>query len=472
MDKSRKYRIEHDLIGDMEIPRDAYYGIHTKRASLNFPISGRPVSLKLIYALVIVKKAAAITNKKLGLLDGAIADAIINAADDILTGSYDGEFIVDRMQGGAGTSTNMNVNEVIANIAIEKLNGEKGDYRVVHPLTHVNMSQSTNDVYPTALRLAAIKSLHDLSEQFAVLQEALQRKENEFAGIVKMGRTELQDAVPIMLGQEFGSYAQAVSRDRWRLYKVEERLRQIPLGGSAVGTGINADIRYIYMVTDVLRDLTGIGFARAEYMMDAIQNADVFVEVSGLLKSSAVTLNKIANDLRLMSSGPVCGINEITLPPMQAGSSIMPGKINPIIPEMVNMAAYQVISNDTAITLAAEAGQFELNAMLPLIANNLLDSIDLLTNAVKMFVERCINGIKANADRMNYYVTHSYGQVTALTPYIGYDNASKVVKLCLTQHKTVKSVVLSLKLMSEEEIDKALNPYNMTKPTKVKRRMR
>lgn len=458
------YRIEHDLLGEMKVPEDVYYGINTLRAINNFPITGRPVHRELIKALVTVKKAAALANVKLGLLEKTIGEAIVVACDRILEGEFWDQFVVDRIQGGAGTSTNMNVNEVVANVAIEYMKGKKGDYSLVHPINHVNLSQSTNDVYPTALRIAAINLLKPLSEEFAALQEALQQKENQFSSVIKMGRTELQDAVPIMLGQEFGAYAQAIARDRWRLYKVEERLRQVPLGGTAVGTGLNADVRYIYMVVDILRDLTGLGLARAEYMMDGIQNADVFVEVSGLLKSAAVNLSKIANDLRLMSSGPECGFGEIRLPAMQAGSSLMPGKVNPIIPEMVNMVAYQVIGNDLTITMAAEAGQLELNAMMPLIASNLLDSIEMMTNAVKIFIDRCISGIEANVDRCSRYVFESIGLVTALTPHIGYDNATKVASICRETGKSVKQVILGMGLMSEEELDKALNPYEMTKP--------
>ncbi|WP_026486371.1 aspartate ammonia-lyase [Caldanaerobius polysaccharolyticus] len=458
------YRLEHDLLGEMQVPEDAYYGIHTLRASHNFPISGRPVHRELIQAMVVIKKAAAIANMKLGLLEQKIGDAIVAACDRILRGEFDDQFIVDRIQGGAGTSTNMNVNEVVANVAIEQMGGQRGDYTLVHPLNHVNMSQSTNDVYPTALRIAAINLLKPLSEEFAALQEALQKKENEFSSVIKMGRTELQDAVPIMLGQEFGAYAQAIARDRWRLYKVEERLRQVPLGGTAVGTGLNADVRYIYTVVDVLRDLTGLGLARTEYMMDGIQNADVFVEVSGLLKAAAVNLGKIANDLRLLSSGPECGLGEIKLPAMQAGSSIMPGKVNPIIPEMVNMVVYQVIGNDLTITMAAESGQLELNAMIPLIASNLLESIEMMTNAVKIFIERCVSGIEANVEVCNKYVYGSKGLVTALVPYIGYDNATKVADVCRKENKAVEQAVLDMGLMSRQELERALNPYDMTKP--------
>jgi aspartate ammonia-lyase len=315
-----KYRLEEDSLGTKEIKETAYYGISSQRAYENFNISHNKVNKHLIYALVLVKKAAAMAHINIDELSDNIGNAIISACDEILEGNFDNEFITDCLQGGAGTSTNMNVNEVIANRAIEILGGEKGDYSIIHPINHVNLSQSTNDVYPTALRIAAIKLLRELSEEFALLQESFQKKENEYADIIKLGRTQLMDALPIMVGQEFGAYAKCISRDRWRLYKVEERLRQINIGGTAIGTGINASRKYIFTITEVLRDITGIGLARAEYPIDITQNNDVFVEVSGLLKSAAVNLIKISNDLRLMASGPKGGFGEIKLKPMQAGS--------------------------------------------------------------------------------------------------------------------------------------------------------
>lgn len=350
-----KQRKELDWLGTKEIPDDAYYGIQTARAKDNFPLSGLKVHRELIRALAMVKKAAAETNRELGLLEQEKASAIIQAAEEIISGQWQEQFIVDALQGGAGTSTNMNMNEVLANRALEILGRAKGDYEYIHPLNDVNMSQSTNDVYPTALKIAAVNLLMPLNYGLAALQEALQLKEEEFAGVVKMGRTQLQDAVPITLGQEFSAYAQAISRDRWRIYKVEERLRQVNLGGTAIGTGLNAERKYIFMVNEKLRALTGLGIARAENMIDVTQNMDCFVEVSGLLKAAAVNLCKIANDLRLLSSGPKTGLGEINLPQLQSGSSIMPGKVNPVIPEAVNMAAYQVMSNDLAITLASSA---------------------------------------------------------------------------------------------------------------------
>lgn len=459
-----RYRVEYDLLGEKQIPKDAYYGIHTMRAKENFPLTGRPIHRKLIIALITVKKAAALANMELGFLPEKVGRAILCACDEILSGNLLDQFIVDSIQGGAGTSTNMNANEVIANRAIEILGGVKGDYSIVHPLNHVNLSQSTNDVYPTALRIAAIWLLRPLSESMARLQEALQEKENEFSDVIKVGRTQLQDAVPVMLGQEFGAYAQAVARDRWRLYKVEERLRQVNIGGTAVGTGLNADRRYIYLVTEKLQDLTGLGLARAEYLMDLTQNADVFVEVSGLLKSAAVNLSKIANDLRLLSSGPRTGFCEINLPSMQAGSSIMPGKVNPIIPEAVNQVAFQVMASDLAITLAAQAGQLELNAMLPLIAHNLLESLELMERTVNIFIDRCVSGITANREQCKKLLEQSFSTLTALTPHIGYEAATEVARMALLESLSVRQAVLKLGLMDEEKLDKVLRPYELTKP--------
>lgn len=458
------YRIEHDLLGERNIPEDAYYGIHSLRAHENFPLTGRPIHAELIKALAVVKKAAALTNAELGLLSKDIADAIVYACDEIMDGRLHDQFIVDALQGGAGTSANMNANEVIANRAIELLGGQKGDYALVHPLNHVNMSQSTNDVFPTAVRIAAIKLMKPVSQRFADLQTALQQKEEEFSAVIKMGRTELQDALPIMLGQEFGAYAQAISRDRWRIYKAEERLRQVNIGGTAVGTGLNADKRYIFMVIEKLRDLTGLGLARAEYMMDPTQNNDVFVEVSGMLKAAAVNLAKIANDLRLMSSGPRAGLGEIRLPEMQAGSSIMPGKVNPVIPEAVRQAAYQVMANDAAIAMGAQAGELELNAMLPFIADNLFQSLELLYRAADIFIEKCIKGIEADRERCRGMVEDSFAYATALAPHIGYDRATDIAVEARRTGRTIRQVALGTGLFTEEELDRILDPYRLTQP--------
>lgn len=457
-------RMEKDLLGEREVPAAVYYGIHTLRAMENFPLSGYKVSPVLLKAITLIKKAAAEVNAELGYLSQEKSLAIAQAATEVISGQWQEQFVVDALQGGAGTSTNMNVNEVLANRAIELLGGQRGEYNLVHPLNDVNMHQSTNDVYPTALRIAAIWLLKPLSEGCAALQEALQAKEAEFAGVIKVGRTEMQDAVPIMLGQEFSAYAGAIARDRWRLYKVEERLRQAALGGTAIGTGINADKKYIFMVNDRVRQYAGIGLARAENMIDVIQNTDVFVEVSGLLKALAVNLGKIAHDLRLMSSGPRTGFGELSLPERQAGSSIMPGKVNPIIPEAVNQAAFHVMAADMAIAMAAQSGQLELNAFMPLIAHHLLDSLKILTNAVHILNEFCIQGITANAERCRELLQTSQVSVTALVPHIGYDLASQVARQANEQNMTVRAAALALAVLPEDKLDAILDPRAMTRP--------
>ena len=458
------YRIEEDLLGKMRVPKDAYYGIHSLRASENFRVSGFKVHRELIKALALVKKAAALANMAAGLLERRIGNAIAQAATEMAEGAFYDQIIVDAFQGGAGTSTNMNVNEVLANRAIELLGGEKGEYHLVHPNDHVNMSQSTNDVYPTALRVAAIRLLLPLSEAMADLQSALQAKEAEFAGVLKIGRTEMQDAVPVTLGQEFSAFAEAIARDRWRLYKVEERLRQVNLGGTAVGTGLCANRKYIYLVIEYLRDLTGIGLARAENTIDVTQNADVFVEVSGLVKAAAVNLSKIASDLRLMSSGPRAGLGEIRLPELQAGSSIMPGKVNPVMTEMMTQVAYQVIASDQAITLAAHAGQLELNAFLPLVAFNLLHALETLSNGVRVFTEKCIKGIEANPERCRELLERTYWVATVIAPYVGYEVASAIAKESMITGRTVRELAIERGLFREEELDSLLKPENVTRP--------
>jgi aspartate ammonia-lyase len=457
-------RIEHDMLGERQLEDSCYYGIHTLRALENFPLTGKPIHSELVRALVMIKKAAAITNTGIGILDGKIAHAIAAACDEILAGELTDQFVVDCMQGGAGTSANMNANEVIANRAIELLGGSKGEYTLVHPLDHVNLSQSTNDVFPTAVRIAAIKLLVPVSEVFAELQTALQEKEEEFAAVLKVGRTELQDAVPVLLGQEFGAYAQAVARDRWRLYKVEERLRQVNLGGTAVGTGLNAERKYIFQVIEKLRELTGLGLARAEHMMDPTQNVDVFVEVSGLLKAAAVNLSKIANDLRLLSSGPRAGFGEIMLPAVQSGSSIMPGKVNPVIPEAVNQIAFRIMGNDMTITIAAQAGQLELNAFLPLIAHSLFEMLELLQKGLRMFIDKCIRGIRADTDRCRQLVEESFTLITALSCHIGYEKATELAKKCASEGKTVRQVLQEDDILDEAALKRILNPLEMTKP--------
>jgi len=408
-------RTERDVLGELQIPDDVLYGINTARALENFDLGQKQVNMNLIRAIVTVKKSAAETYAQiLSDQDKIKEKAISHACDRILAGEADQEFPLQALQGGAGTSTNMNVNEVIASLANKELGQE-----IVHPLDDVNRGQSTNDVYPTALRIAAIRQLRLLSDQCAKLQTALQEKENEFQTIKKLGRTEMMDAVPVTLGEEFGAYAQAVARDRWRLYKVEERLRQVNIGGTAVGLSDNAERRYRFGVIEELRKETGYGLAAAEYPMDITQNCDVFVEVSGLVKSMAVNLMKIANDLRLMNSGPKGGLGEIHLKELQQGSTIMPGKINPVIPEMTMQCAMRVMANDTAVTMAAAHGDFELNAFMPLVADSILESLELMTEAARLFREKCIEVLEADPEQCRKHLEASYAFATGYTKELG-----------------------------------------------------
>lgn len=458
------WRIEKDNIGEGKIPEKNYYGINTKRAQENFNLGSKNVNLKLVYEIALIKKGAAMVNQRLNQLPKDKAQAIIKACEEVIEGKFDQEFITSAFQGGAGTSTNMNVNEVVANRAIEILGGTKGDYELVHPLNDVNMSQSTNDVYPTALRIAAIHMLRRLSGSLAELQEALQGKENEFSDVLKLGRTELMDALPMMLGQEFGAYAKSIERDRWRIYKGEERLRQINLGGTAIGTGINASRQYIFMITDTVQELTGLGLARSDYPIDITQNNDVFVEVSGLLKACSTNLLKIANDLRLLASGPKGGLGEIELPQMQAGSTIMPGKVNPVIPEMIGQVAMRVMANDYAITMAASAGQLELNSFMPLIAESLLESLELLNQGVPLFREKCISGIRANKEKCRETLEKSAVLAAALVQHIGYDQAAQLAGKALREDKSIREVMKENTTFSDSRIDEILNPLEVTKP--------
>ena len=457
-------RIERDYLGELPIPENAYYGIHTVRAVQNFPVSGFSVPEEFIRALAEVKQACTLANIRANLINQKIGHAIVEAAKEVALGNFYDQFIVDAFQGGAGTSTNMNMNEVLANRAIEMLGGKKGEYHIVNPLDHVNLSQSTNDVYPTALKIAAIRLVTGLSETIAQLQGAFQEKEASFAGILKLGRTEMQDAVPITLGQEFGAFAEAVARDRWRLFKVEERLRQVNLGGTAIGTGLNAERDYIYSAIEEIQSITGLGIARAENMVDVTQNADVFVEISGLVKAAAVNLAKISGDLRLLSSGPRGGLAEISLPQLQAGSSIMPNKVNPVITEMVSQVSFQVISFDQAITLAAFSGQLELNAFLPLITFNLLSSLKLLINCVTLFRTHCVAGITADSMRCRRWLEESLCLATALAPYIGYDKAADLSKQAAEEGQTIRNIAVRERLFTDDELDIILASSELTRP--------
>jgi aspartate ammonia-lyase len=459
-------RVEHDLLGDREIPADHYYGIQTQRAIENFPITGVPISHfpELVWALVRVKKAACHANLELGLIPEAIARAISLACDDLLDGRLLEEFVVDVVQGGAGTSTNMNANEVIANRALEILGHEKGRYDVLSPNTHVNMSQSTNDVYPTALRLALNRKLARLMGDMRYLQDSLGLKGAEFSDVIKMGRTQLQDAVPMTLGQEFTAWAVMVGEDIQRVSEAQALIREINLGATAIGTGINAHPDYGRIATAKLREISGIDVVTSPNLVEATQDAGAYVQLSGVLKRVAVKLSKICNDLRLLSSGPRAGLQEINLPPMQPGSSIMPGKVNPVIPEVVNQVAYQVIGSDVTVTLAAEAGQLELNVMEPIIAYNLFQSIDMLGRACRVLAEKCVQGITANREHCRALVERSIGLATALNPVLGYEKASDVAKEALETGKSVYEVVLTRGLLTKDEMENLLRPENMTSP--------
>ncbi len=458
------FRTEQDSIGSRQIPANAYYGIQAMRAAENFRITGLSMHPEIINSIAYVKKAAAITNAEIGLLDRAVSKAIVSACDEIIAGKFREDFIVDQIQGGAGTSLNMNANEVIANRAIELLGGKKGDYFLVHPNDHVNLGQSTNDVIPTAGKMTTVRLLNHLMGQLKRLHSALDKKATEFDPIIKMGRTQMQDAVPIRLGQEFRAYADAVMRDINRIHKATDEMRPLNMGGTAVGTGINADERYMRRIVTVLNDISGMNFVQAFDLIDATQNLDPFVAVSGSVKACAVTLSKIANDLRLLSSGPRAGFGEINLPARQNGSSIMPGKVNPVIPEVVNQVAFNIIGNDVTITLAAEAGQLELNAFEPIIFYNLFQSIDTLGFAVETFVDNCVTGITANEERCRELVENSVGTITVLSPTIGYEKAAKIAKKAILTGRSVRSILLEEKILTEEEVDRILDPVSMTEP--------
>ena len=458
------YRREKDSIGVKDVPEDVYYGVQSLRAAENFPITGLNMHPEIINSLAYIKKAAAITNCEIGILDKKRATAIVQACDEIIAGKFHDDFIVDPIQGGAGTSLNMNANEVIANRAIELLGGEKGDYSLVNPNDHVNCGQSTNDVFPSAGKLAVLKLLNRAQVQLERLYQALMEKAEEFDDVLKMGRTQLQDAVPIRLGQEFRAYSQAVRRDISRFERAKDEMRCLNMGGTAVGTGINADERYLRRIVPNLCKVTGLDLIQAHDLIDATQNLDEFVAVSGTVKTCAVNLSKMSNDLRLMSSGPRCGFGEINLPPRQNGSSIMPGKVNPVIPEVVNQVAFNIMGNDLTITLAAEAGQLELNAFEPIIFWNLTHAVEFLTYAVNTLVDHCVVGITANRERCRDMVEHSVGIITALCPHVGYEKAAEVAKRAIATGASVRELILEEGLLDEAALDKILDPYSMTEP--------
>jgi aspartate ammonia-lyase len=459
-------RLEKDLLGEREIPRQHYYGIQTLRAVENFPITGIPISQypHLINALAAVKQAAAIANTELELLDREIANAVVSACKEIRAGKLHTEFVVDVIQGGAGTSTNMNANEVIANRALELLGRDRGQYDVVHPNNHVNLSQSTNDVYPTALRIAAHWAMQELAAALHQLSQAFLKKGREFEDIVKMGRTQLQDAVPMTLGQEFRAYGVTIAEDIERLRDAAALIREINMGATAIGTGINTDPRYAALVREHLSVITSLELVTSPDLVEATQDTGAFVQLSGVLKRVAVKISKICNDLRLLSSGPRAGLNEINLPAMQPGSSIMPGKVNPVIPEVVNQVCFQVVGNDLTVTMAAEGGQLQLNVFEPVIGFNLFQSVGMLTQACHVMRERCVVGITANRERIRQMLERSIGVVTALVPYIGYERASAVASEALDTNRGVYELVLEKGWLTQQQLDEVLSPDAMTKP--------
>jgi aspartate ammonia-lyase len=463
---SQAIRIEHDLLGDREVPADVYYGVHTARALDNFPITGVPISshTDLVVALASVKQAAAETNQRLGLLDPDIANAIIAACVEIRDGALHEQFVVDQIQGGAGTSTNMNTNEVIANRALELLGHDRGAYHVVHPLEHVNLGQSTNDVYPTALKVALGTASRSLERALRGLVEHCTTKSVEFADVLKLGRTQLQDAVPMTLGQEFGAYAVTIGEDADRISEASTLIAEINLGGTAIGTGLNAHPAYTALVCDRLRRITGLPLTTAGNLVEATSDVGAFVQLSGVTKRAAVKLSKICNDLRLLSSGPRAGFGEINLPPVQAGSSIMPGKVNPVIPEVVNQVAFEVIGNDLTVTMAAEAGQLQLNAFEPIIARALLSSLRHLTAAVNVLGERCIRGITANVEHMRDTVLGSASIATALNPVLGYEAATALVAEAIATGSSIPELVRRSGLLDEVVLARVLSPENLCRP--------
>lgn len=459
-----EFRVEKDSIGTKDVPENVYYGVQSLRAAENFHITGLNMHPEIINSLAYIKKAAAITNCEAGLLDKRRTQAIVQACDEILEGKFREDFIVDPIQGGAGTSLNMNANEVIANRAIEILGGKKGDYSVVNPNDHVNCGQSTNDVIPTAGKMTSLRLLKKLKKQLLRLHSALEQKADEFDGVIKMGRTQLQDAVPIRLGQEFKAYSVAILRDLNRIDKAMDEMRTLNMGGTAVGTGLNADESYLRRIVPNLSEISGMDLVQAYDLIDATQNLDSFVAVSGAVKACAVTLSKIANDLRLMSSGPRAGFGEINLPAKQNGSSIMPGKVNPVIPEVVNQVAFNAIGNDMTITMAAEAGQLELNAFEPIIFYCLFQSIDTIAYAVNTFVDNCVIGITANETRCRYFVENSVGIITAICPYVGYQKAAEIAKEAIKTGESVRKLIIEKGLLTKEQMDEIMDPVQMTEP--------
>ena len=460
------FRIESDLIGDLPVPADAYYGVHTQRAINNFPITHKSIGHypRFVSALAAIKRAAATVNADLGLLDASRASAIVAACDRIMAGEHHAEFAVGTIQGGAGTSTNMNANEVVANLALECIGHGKGEYDLIDPHNDVNMCQSTNDVYPTAIKIALLLMIDDLLGAMERLAAAFGRKADEFATVIKLGRTQLQDAVPMTLGQEFSTYQVMLTEDVLVLRAASDLLKEVNIGGTAIGTGINTPAGFAERMVAELNAVTGLRLSSATNLVEATQDVGSFVQLSGTLKRVAVKISKVCNDLRLLSSGPRAGFGEINLPAAQAGSSIMPGKVNPVIPEVVNQVAFEVIGHDVTISLAAEAGQMQLNAFEPIIAHSLFEEIRHMERAFDTLRERCVDGITANVERMRAFVWESVSIVTALSPTLGYEEATRVAKQALAEGRSIPEIVLEDGLMTADELGIALNPESLTHP--------
>lgn len=461
---TKDIRIEKDFLGEKEVPSVAYYGVQTLRAVENFPITGYRIHPSLITAMAIVKKAAALANMDTGYLAKDIGQEIAEAAQEIVDGKFHDQFIVDPIQGGAGTSINMNTNEVIANRALERMGYKKGEYAKISPNTHVNMAQSTNDAFPTGIHIATLMMLEELLITMEELHAAFRTKAKEFDHVIKMGRTHLQDAVPIRLGQEFEAYSRVLARDIKRIKQSRQHLYEVNMGATAVGTGLNANPKYIEQVVKHLRTFSGFPLVGAEHLVDATQNTDAYTEVSAALKVCMMNMSKIANDLRIMASGPRVGLAEIQLPARQPGSSIMPGKVNPVMAEVINQVAFQVIGNDHTICLASEAGQLELNVMEPVLVFNLIQSISIMNNGFRVFREYCIKGITANEELLKQYVEKSVGIITAVNPHIGYEAASRIAREAIETGKSVRELCLEHGVLTEEELDIILDPFEMTHP--------
>ena len=457
-------------MGKKKVPETAYYGIHTQRSIENFPISGLVMPANLIKAIAAIKQACALANKQLGFLDAKRTNAIVRAAAEIQQGRFADQFPLDIFQAGSGTSTNMNVNEVIANRANQLLGGKKGQRSLVHPNDHVNKGQSTNNVIPSAIRIAARRNVEQLLASLSTLQKALKKKANEFRRIIKAGRTHLQDAVPISLGQEFNAYATSVGKHILRLKRVQPFLSQLGVGGNAVGTGLNTHPSFRELIIKNINKITGFRFSVTKDGIETTHSLTDLAELSSQLKLLAIDLNKIANDLRLLSSGPMTGLHEINLPAVEPGSSIMPGKINPSIAEAVNMACHKIIGNDATITLSAASGQLELNTHMPVVGYALLESLEIMNNAAKVFSEKCIEGITVNREQCRWYVEHSMAMATALNPYIGYDKAAKIVKEAAQKGKTIQEIAAEQKVLPVARLNRILDPKTMIRPNLKKKR--